>query len=678
MKRFGKIMCAVMLLVAMIPGMGFSAYAAEKQQADGDTVPNSVPIQRVTVTVDAPAAGAIPDTTISVVTVPEGCYSQSEFSVSWLEATKTDLSDANWMSSPTFEPGKIYILDWPKNPYMSDTYTSEYHAYSSTPLTINGNEGRWNSEYLYVFDRLPAAITELHMGIDEPVAGKTPDTTLSVETYPAEGLPHELNVTWSEVSSDDPSQVFPMTTEKFQAGKIYALNWPIDPYLSDLLQPGFSFADSVECDLNGYPVSLLSTYLGVFGPLNKEGLIAAISGTDGKARRREMEIQWNSSAVLKVQAVNSAGSNKYQWYTFDIDGLSWDDNAQEWSFSSKKAISGATKSSYTTPVLADKNQRGYACIITDKSGNSSGAVFLVKCWHDLDDRVFKLENDPKGVGLIDMIGVTYPDGSFWYHDMGPNNYENGGYPYGYKFSEKFQIYRKESGGKWSALKTYSVSLPDDGNPYVDYTDSTAKMGTTYAYRFKADLNGAWSPYSVARSITFNPFYDVSLEEERAQYIAWAYNNSVVKGDGAGHFNPDDPCTRMNFVMILWKMHGKPSVSGSNPFSDVSGSTSVKAVKWAVKKKLVTGTSATTFSPDDNLSRINIIMILYKLAGSPKASATSKYEDISGSKTSKAVNWAVGKGIISPVDETHFAPNDNCSRALLVEILCKYNENYKIL
>ena len=135
---------------------------------------------------------------------------------------------------------------------------------------------------------------------------------------------------------------------------------------------------------------------------------------------------------------------------------------------------------------------------------------------------------------------------------------------------------------------------------------------------------------------------------------------------------------MNFVMILWKMHGKPSVSGSNPFTDVSGSTSVSAVKWAVKKKLVTGTSATTFSPDDNLSRINIIMILYKLAGSPKASADSPYEDISGSKTAKAVNWAVKKGIIEPLDPTHFGPSDNCSRALLVEILCKYNKLYKIL
>ncbi len=236
-------------------------------------------------------------------------------------------------------------------------------------------------------------------------------------------------------------------------------------------------------------------------------------------------------------------------------------------------------------------------------------------------------------------------------------------------AEKYQIQRKTGSGTWSSLKTVKSA---------GFTDASAQMGETYRYRVRAYVNGTWSEYSSPVKTRFNPFTDVSMDEEQAQYIAWAYNNSVVKGDGSGHFNPDDPCTRMNFVMILWKMHGKPTVSGSNPFTDVSGTTSVSAVKWAVKKKLVTGTSATTFSPDDNLSRINIIMILYKLAGSPKASADSPYEDISGSKTSKAVNWAVSKGIISSLDETHFGPSDECSRALLVEILCKYNNLYHVI
>ncbi len=682
MKRFVKIMCAVMLLVAMIPGMGFSTYAAEKQQADGDTVPNSVPIQRVTITVDAPVAGAKPDTLITVVTEPEGCFSQSEFSVSWLEATKTDLSDKKWMNSPVFEPGKIYILDWPHNPALADTYTSEYHIYAATPLTINGNTGRWNSDHLYVFDRLPADIAEIRMSIDEPVAGHLPDTTLSVETVPAEGLAHEFAVSWGQVKDNDPSFIVPMTTEKFQQGETYVLNWPMDPNIVDTVQDGFSLTGSEKVYLNGNEVEKADDFIAFFGPLAKAGINVTVDGSGGKAKYREMGVAWNDTATLKVSVEDSAGSNKYQWYTVEYGDYSWDSAAEEFTYAKKTAISGATKSSYTTPVIKDADPHGYACIVTDSSGKSSSALFFVTGWYDLDDTPRMVTSGPQGVDLRTIIGVTFPKGVFAYVDEGPD-YGNSYFPGNYKFSEKFKIYRKESGGKWAALKTYTVSLADQGgDPYFDYTDSTAKMGTTYAYRFKADLNGVWSPYSKTLSVTFNPFVDVSLDEERAQYIAWAYNNDVVKGslesDGHRFFHPDDPCTRMNFVMILWKMHGKPTVKGSNPFKDVSGTTSVNAVKWAVKKGLVTGTSATTFSPDDNLSRINIIMILYKLAGSPKASTTSKYEDISGSKTTKAVNWAVKKGIIAPLDPTHFGPNDNCNRALLVEVLCKYNDIYKIL
>ena len=135
---------------------------------------------------------------------------------------------------------------------------------------------------------------------------------------------------------------------------------------------------------------------------------------------------------------------------------------------------------------------------------------------------------------------------------------------------------------------------------------------------------------------------------------------------------------MNFVMILYKMHGSPKVSGKNPFKDVSGSKSVKAVLWAYNKGLVKGTDKTHFSPDVNLSRINIIMILYKLAGSPKVSGSNPFTDISGSKTVKAILWAVKKKIITGVDATHFDPDGDCSRELFVEVLYKYNKIYKIL
>ncbi len=410
------------------------------------------------------------------------------------------------------------------------------------------------------------------------------------------------------------------------------------------------------------------------------GLNILVSGST--YAKRGYYVGWNRTATLKVKAETTSGSvEKYQWYSVPYNKIS--NSGDSVSFPASYAVSGAAKSSYKPPVYLQDTPQYYVCVATDSNGDSAAAVF--QFLPGISRGYIHLGNDPKGVRLSQIYafsiggGTEYFDGEDYYYDVHHVNEW-------LSTATKYEISRKEQGGKWKVLKTITGKGPqgpkmdwsDQYDFYESYTDTTVKMGVRYAYRYRSYSNDAWLPSSSNDVITFNPFKDVSLEEERAQYIAWAYNNSVVKGDGKGYFNPDAPCTRMNFVMILWKMHGKPTVSGSNPFSDVSGSTSVNAVKWAVKKKLVTGTGATTFSPDDNLSRINIIMILYKLAGSPKASAESRYEDITGSKTTKAVNWAVGKGLISPVDETHFAPDDNCSRALLVEILCKYNEIYKIL
>ncbi len=205
------------------------------------------------------------------------------------------------------------------------------------------------------------------------------------------------------------------------------------------------------------------------------------------------------------------------------------------------------------------------------------------------------------------------------------------------------------------------------------------MGETYTYLVTAcDENGKVLVEEEHEDF-FNPFRDdVADDSPSFEYIAWAYNNDIVKGTSHTTFDPEGHTTRMNFVMMLYKMHGSPKVSGTNPFKDVTGSKSVKAVLWAYNKGLVKGTDKTHFSPDVDLSRMNIIMILYKLAGSPSVSGSNPFTDISGSKTIKAVTWAVKKGIITGVDDTHFDPDGACSRALFVEVLCKYNRQYPII
>ncbi len=215
------------------------------------------------------------------------------------------------------------------------------------------------------------------------------------------------------------------------------------------------------------------------------------------------------------------------------------------------------------------------------------------------------------------------------------------------------------------------------NSYMDGRDLT--MGDIYKYRVApADANGK-EILSQTYRVFYNPFHDdVADDSPSFDYIAWAYNHKLVTGTGKTRFNPEGSTTRMNFVMILYKMHGSPKVSGESPFEDVAGSKTVRAVLWAYNKGLIKGTDTTHFSPQNNLSRINIIMILYKLAGSPKVSGSNPFTDISGSKTVKAVTWAVKKKIISGVDATHFDPDGDCSRALFVEILYRYNRIYGVL
>ena len=380
---------------------------------------------------------------------------------------------------------------------------------------------------------------------------------------------------------------------------------------------------------------------------------------------------WNKGAKLWIRTSGGVGKMMYQWYTVDKEDIDLENRT--FQLRSKNAITGANSDSYTTPKIKDLDIHYYCCVALDSIDNYATVLFEELAIVGRDNQV--VSNTPNGVAVTGIYLSTIGDG-FWIQD--PETYElewMDTYTYPMSYPTKYQIYRKTSGGSWESLR-----LIDSGGDdvVIDYTDRTTKMGTKYSYKYRAYVNGAWTTNSSATAISFNPFTDVSLDEPRSEYIAWAYNNSVVKGDGAGHFNPDDPCTRMNFVMILWKMHGKPSAKGSNPFTDVSGKTSINAVKWAVKKKIVKGTSSTTFSPNNNLSRMNIIMILWKLAGKPNVNGDNPFTDIEGDSTIKAVTWAVNKGIISGTSETEFSPNDNCSRALLVEILCKYNKLYKIL
>lgn len=169
----------------------------------------------------------------------------------------------------------------------------------------------------------------------------------------------------------------------------------------------------------------------------------------------------------------------------------------------------------------------------------------------------------------------------------------------------------------------------------------------------------------------NPFTDVSADAYYHDAVLWAVENGITSGTSATTFSPNAVCTRAQAVTFLWRAAGSPEPGiAENPFTDVaSDSYYYKAVLWAVEKGITSGTSATTFSPNVTCSRAQIVTFLWREQQSPSVSTSGAFTDVSADAYyAKAVDWAVSEGITSGTSATTFSPNANCTRAQIVTFL----------
>ncbi len=118
---------------------------------------------------------------------------------------------------------------------------------------------------------------------------------------------------------------------------------------------------------------------------------------------------------------------------------------------------------------------------------------------------------------------------------------------------------------------------------------------------------------------------------------------------------------------------EPEVTYNNPFVDVADDAWYsKAVQYVVESKLFTGTSASTFSPDSNMTRAMFVTVLHRYAGLPIAGSTAKFSDVSAdSWYSAAVAWASENRIINGYGDGMFCPNKNITLEQMMTILYRY-------
>ena len=171
------------------------------------------------------------------------------------------------------------------------------------------------------------------------------------------------------------------------------------------------------------------------------------------------------------------------------------------------------------------------------------------------------------------------------------------------------------------------------------------------------------------------FVDVATGSYYEDAVDWAVGNGITQGTDATHFSPDGICTRAQAVTFLWRAAGSPKPeTRTMPFTDIpAGSYYYDAVLWTVENGITKGTSDTTFSPNMTCTRAQIVAFLWRSEKSPAAGTANPFADVkSTAYYADAVLWAAKEDITKGTTNTTFSPNADCTRAQIVTFLwrCK--------
>ena len=178
------------------------------------------------------------------------------------------------------------------------------------------------------------------------------------------------------------------------------------------------------------------------------------------------------------------------------------------------------------------------------------------------------------------------------------------------------------------------------------------------------------------------FVDVADSDWYADAVQYVFANGLMAGTSDTTFSPNATTTRAMIVTILYRLEGTPAVTGTTAFTDVAaGQYYADAVAWAAQNGIVSGTSATTFSPDGVITREQMAAILYRYAQHKDYDVTAKadlsvFTDAAQVSTyaTDAMAWANASGLISGTSATTLSPAGSATRAQVATILMRFCEN----
>ncbi len=170
----------------------------------------------------------------------------------------------------------------------------------------------------------------------------------------------------------------------------------------------------------------------------------------------------------------------------------------------------------------------------------------------------------------------------------------------------------------------------------------------------------------------NPYTDVDSEAWYYEAVAFVSAKGWMGGYGDTHFGPGAQLSRAQLAQILYNQAETPATSGSSDFSDVErGAWYHSAICWAVEQGIVGGYGDGRFGPDDPITREQLAVMLWRGAGQPTPPnllLTFPDADQASGYALDALRWAVEQGVLSGKNSGLLDPQGQATRAEAAQML----------
>lgn len=250
-----------------------------------------------------------------------------------------------------------------------------------------------------------------------------------------------------------------------------------------------------------------------------------------------------------------------------------------------------------------------------------------------------------------------------------------------EFSEWLEPYTQRDGYIFLGFYT------EDGEEFDFHTSIDEDMTLAAKWSSISYGGGASNPTNTTKPETLtwsNPFNDVN---DRAWYygvIQYAMKKGLFVGVSDKEFAPLAPMSRGMLPTVLCRLEGNPVADGQLPFKDVTNNAYYRnAILWALQNNIISGVADDLFDPDGDITREQIIVMLYRYAqykaydttqGGMQIREYHDYESISD-YAMRAMTWAVNTGLLKGDDLNHLNPQDPATRAEVAAILQRFIEQF---